>query len=420
MNIFGKPLDDITKEDIEKLIDNGETESKTLDYKAILPKCLDNTYEKKDKEKVDFLKDVSAFANTSGGTVIYGVSEKVEDGETTGIPDKAIGLENFNEEIIRKLEDLIKQYIVPNIYGMKFEPVDGFPKGKILVMEIPQSWNSPHMIDYKNTKREYKENLFYKREEYEYRENVFYYRGHKANIEMDYEDIKNAFILSEGLGDKMRNFRYDRLGRIITDETPVKLKPNPKVVLHIFPISAFKLTKSVDLSSLKLEENNKDFLDIVACELKTGDPRFNFDGLFMSDKYKYTQVFRNGCIELVNSSLITSGEEEKIYFNRIEKGIPEVLNACLKMEQLLNITPPLFVMLSLLNVKSYKGWVKIGDDPALLGDPIEKNDLNFLEVQVNDYNEKAEDILDETFNILWESSGLSREVRKNYNKSKGR
>src|SRR5262245_19906145 len=58
------------EEDIEELVREGIQESLTLDYKRCA--ALDK---RNPKSKLDLSKDVSAFANSAGGTLVYGVEE---------------------------------------------------------------------------------------------------------------------------------------------------------------------------------------------------------------------------------------------------------------------------------------------------------------------------------------------------------
>ncbi|MEW6737390.1 MAG: ATP-binding protein, partial [Acidobacteriota bacterium] len=60
--MINKPFDQIDKEAIEELIANGVAESKTLDYKEKLPSG-------NNEGRREFLADISAFANASGGDI---------------------------------------------------------------------------------------------------------------------------------------------------------------------------------------------------------------------------------------------------------------------------------------------------------------------------------------------------------------
>ena len=64
--MFQKPLDKITKADIEELKANEVREGISIEYKSSLPG-------KGDEAKKEFLADVSAFANASGGDLIEAV-----------------------------------------------------------------------------------------------------------------------------------------------------------------------------------------------------------------------------------------------------------------------------------------------------------------------------------------------------------
>src|SRR5688500_10180937 len=59
-----------TEEDLQQLIDTEAKESLELEYKAC--PSLENT----DVRKDEISKDVSAFANAAGGTIVYGMIEK--------------------------------------------------------------------------------------------------------------------------------------------------------------------------------------------------------------------------------------------------------------------------------------------------------------------------------------------------------
>ena len=61
--MLSKSLESITKEDIDSLILRAVPESRTLDYKQVLPGNSDG-------EKYDFLKDISAFANSGAGDIL--------------------------------------------------------------------------------------------------------------------------------------------------------------------------------------------------------------------------------------------------------------------------------------------------------------------------------------------------------------
>ena len=64
MDFYSK--DEYRIEDIEQLIENEVEENIHLDYKS------EGALEKSEKKRNEIIKDVSAFANSDGGIIIYG------------------------------------------------------------------------------------------------------------------------------------------------------------------------------------------------------------------------------------------------------------------------------------------------------------------------------------------------------------
>ena len=102
--------------------------------------------DKDDKKRTEITKDVSAFANSDGGIIIYGVSEK---------DHRPIEISPIDGRIYTKewLENVI-QLIQPRIDDLKIYPVRiNDLKQSIYVVKIPRSGNAPHMA---RDKRYYK------------------------------------------------------------------------------------------------------------------------------------------------------------------------------------------------------------------------------------------------------------------------
>lgn len=92
MNLFDKEI--YTIKDIQYLIDNGVEESIHLDFKAA------GALAKDDKKKNEIAKDVSAFANSDGGIIIYGISEIGHKADSYSFVDGDIFTKEWLEQII--------------------------------------------------------------------------------------------------------------------------------------------------------------------------------------------------------------------------------------------------------------------------------------------------------------------------------
>jgi len=75
-----KPLTDLRIEDVVALKTNGVAESRVLDFKSA---PVGNS----DRNRKEFLADVTAFANASGGDIVFGI--KTQD----GLPSDLSGIE---------------------------------------------------------------------------------------------------------------------------------------------------------------------------------------------------------------------------------------------------------------------------------------------------------------------------------------
>ncbi|MBG0787929.1 MAG: ATP-binding protein [Anaerolineaceae bacterium] len=126
--------------EINLLIDNQIQENIHLDYKSSAAI---------DRKKVDEIsKDVSAFANSDGGVIIYGVIEKDYYPEAI---DMGVEHSKYNREWI---EQIINSNIAPRVDGIDIKqiPIDEFRS--LYVLNIPKSYRGPHQA---------KDNKYYKR-----------------------------------------------------------------------------------------------------------------------------------------------------------------------------------------------------------------------------------------------------------------
>lgn len=138
-------LFDWTEADIVSLVKERAEESLTLEFKA-----CDALLNKKWREEL--AKDVSAFANSAGGTIIYGIKEDRVTHEASEI-DEGFDPDQRNKEALQRVID---SRIHRRIAGIKYSVVqlEKTNPGKILfVLQIPESNLAPHMADYRFFKR---------------------------------------------------------------------------------------------------------------------------------------------------------------------------------------------------------------------------------------------------------------------------
>jgi predicted HTH transcriptional regulator len=135
-----KPIDSLTIEDLRALVANGVSEGRSLEYKEELPGGSSG-------DRKEFLADVSAFANTSGGWLLYGISEERDDaGKPTGVPREMRGVQGNQDAEMLRLDSIARDGIEPRIHGLRWRAIPLTDSAFVLVCWVPKSLHSPHMV----------------------------------------------------------------------------------------------------------------------------------------------------------------------------------------------------------------------------------------------------------------------------------
>jgi hypothetical protein len=377
-----KPFEQVSREDIDGLVANDVKEGRTIEYKAALPTNAD-------KDKKDFLGDVSSFANAAGGDLLYGVVAKRDaDNKTTGIPEAVPGLAGLNsdQEILR-LDSMIQAGIGPRIAGIRIRTVDGFPDGPVLLVRIPKSYASPHMVTFQEHSR-------------------FYSRNNAGKYPLDVSEIRSAFALSESLPERIRRFRDERLARIVAGEVPIAVGPGPWTVLHLIPLAALDPTTRIDVTPFERRGISPTHPS------SSTDSRFNFDGLVFytvrsppGTSPAYVQLFRHGAIEAVDAAMLAGGEPKLIRIADWESILIEKLGSYLPVQRDMGLAPPIFVLLSLLGVRGYNVPHGAFRDSK---PSIDRDVLLLPDLLVEDYAVDSAATLLPAFDALWQAGGWPR------------
>src|SRR5262245_25115076 len=118
-----------TKSDLDRLIEEDIQESLTLDYKDA------RALEKTDQKRNELCKDVSAFANSAGGQIIYGIQE---DGHH---PVRVQDVDGVNPVDISRewIEHVIDSNVQHRIQNLRIQPIDVAPGRVADVVTYPQA-----------------------------------------------------------------------------------------------------------------------------------------------------------------------------------------------------------------------------------------------------------------------------------------
>lgn len=374
-----KDISTATEDDIRNLVESRVPESAYVELKRTLPQ-LDGA------GKHEFLADVSAFANSSGGDLIYGIDE---DGEGRAVAIvRQVG--NPDEES-RRYQDVLMNGIEPRIPGLQVHSIrieDGF----VLVVRVPQSWAGPHRV---------KSNQH------------FFIRENVRKRQLDVPEIRGLFLRSEHQAQRVRDFRTERLGKLMAGEGPHRLVPGALLVGHFVPTQAALGTVQVDPIPYMRDRA----LPILGVTIPGA--RVNADGALVVHNpnargtYGYSQFFRNGYFETVK--VLEFGQDHRARLGSLayEEQFIALLTSLRNEYQRLGIGLEMTCMLSIIGAENVelgidRFWFNLDDHQGhfdrqvlVLPDVLLPSELS------------PDQALRPIFDLVWQSAGL--EGSANYN-----
>ncbi len=176
--------------DLLDMVKAGTQESIELDFKE------SGSLQATDKKKDDISKDVSAFANSAGGTIIYGMTEDKVTHVATGLDTGSNPAEITKEW----LEQVINSKIHRRIDGVRIRQIElttTHPGKVAYVVYVPSSTRAPHQA---SDKRFYKRFNFQSvpMEEYEIRD--VSRRGETPDLRIEFTLPKTEVIMNQETG----------------------------------------------------------------------------------------------------------------------------------------------------------------------------------------------------------------------------
>lgn len=277
--VFTKPIDKLTFQDIDNLRSNRIHESDILDYKREL--IDDNS----------LIKHVSAFANTRGGFLIFGIEETGAGGYPQDIP-------GVNRPLVNK--ERIEQILLSNIHPrllVKIQEVEHLdPQKSMLIIQIPDSSLKPHMNS---------------------RTGKYYKRYNFEAIEMTEIEVSVAY--------KKRFSTYDEVEKYITkmlqNETSLELDIYGQIMI-IPTILDRNLIETSDRSQFSwLEPNQIDpqpsgFIYAPRNSYVPSSPEPSANGVICKQDYRgiYLEIHRNGSVEYAGDFSGMDEEHDIVFF----------------------------------------------------------------------------------------------------------
>jgi len=370
-----KPLDQLGEAELLDLVEMAVAEWKTIEYKLALPG-------KDDKDRKEFLRDVSSFANASGGHLVFGIRE------AKGIPVEICGLASDNPDAaILRLEEIVRMGVKPRIQGLHCRAIAVSGKGTVIVMRIPRTLNGPHQITFGTEMR-------------------FYSRGSTGKFPMDVDQIRTRIDGADSLATRLRDFSVESLSQLLAGDGPLPVAKGGFVQVLALPLASF----SGDFA-LPLTLNGR-YTPCTPPVMRWGtNHRFCFDGsLFISahdGKDDFVLVRRTGIIESLE--VFPDRPEgdrfrEQIGSISLEQSIFRQIRHTFRIALEMEIPGPAIVTVA---VGGMRGWrIGLSQDYGLAAIPFSRNLYRLPEQSVANFEGDPAGILEAIVTPLWNEAGL--------------
>ena len=313
---------------MQSLVEDRASEGSRLDFKRDL-------YDpRNDPGKAEWAKDVTALANTAGGTLFFGIRE--EDGtavEVCGVP--SAGLDQEASRLTNLLHTWTSPRVAPNVDITTVDLGDG---RAVMVVEVQRSWARPHAV-----LRPGQHAM------------SFYRRASRESLPLDPVEVAELIRESQSLPSRLDAFHADRVAAVAAGEMPFPLASEHHYVFTVTPWRAMRPNPV----SLQVAARPRGLLRSMSALRPT------LEGLaeattaeFLNEKkpvFEQAQLHRTGPIEFVGSlapfmGQIDDGRDVFSYLN-LEWVLVE--HACAAFEALneLEIEGPVSAGLTLLGVR---------------------------------------------------------------------
>jgi hypothetical protein len=375
-------LDTISLAQIEErhlvlLIENGVGEGPDIEFKR-------TSYSSSDDDKREFLKDVTALANTSGGHIVIGM---VANG---GIASSFSPLgSSIADSEKQRLENMLLDSVEPRLVGVQIREVavDG---GILLILRVPRSWSPPHRVTFKRLNK--------------------YFLRHSAGVyEPSVDQLRAVFLGGADTERRLLEFRIDRIARLLSGEKGVALHAPGQMLLQAVPLSGAQ--PGFVMPSVQ---------DAMIAFAPPGNPsatyRFNLDGLLIQSSAShgpgrttsYTQIFRDGRIEMARGGYVRDIDRNGTVRRAVvtDSLVTQLASAARRSVEGIRrhgVTDPLAILISFLDAAGSR--LPPPDDFFDASDELDRRDILFAPVVIEMAYPADDHALEPILDALWQAYG---------------
>jgi hypothetical protein len=380
MAIDRSNFDDVAESDLVALQQANVPEGLVIEYKS-------QTYGNSDADKHEFLKDISSFANTTGGHLLIGITER------GGLPAAIPGLPGIDiDRELQRLEQVARSGLEPRVQ-LRMRRISLANGESVIAIRAAQSWSAPHRVIARNSNR-------------------FYKRNSAGCYEASLEELRAMFNANNDLAVRVRAIREQRIRLIRGGGLSRPLLEEGQLVMHVIPVASIFGRPQIDLATveqrqalfapLEVSSSFRFSYNLNGAVTERGDPILA----------GYTQIFRNSQIETTKGHVLRQHPRfgPVVPAFATEKATILTLRRIVAGLQALDVPPPFVVGLTLIGCGAayyHTRQIHFADDkPPAIG-----SDEAFLpEGQVDSYGGNAviDAALRPAFDALWNSACYPR------------
>lgn len=373
-------LTDTTQEHLEQLVADRAQEGLHLEFKRDFPTNWDAA------TKTEALADITALANASGGDLVYGIAENSSAQAESLVPQV---LDSVDQEV-RRLQDFMLHLVEPRMPGVQVHAVPvtvAGTAGHAVVVRVPQSWVGPHRV---NTNQH------------------FFTRDGLRKRPLNVPEIRGLFLRSQNTAQSVRDFRTDRLAKVLTGEVPYRLTQSTVLVLHLVPVDA--VLGAVDVNPVQYLGLRRG-IPVVASRSHAAESLVNLDGaagarhVAQDGTNGYTILFRNGFIETTWALSSNTPEMEAVLpGGTFEDYITQFVAAARGELREWWLSEQVIAMLSILDAKRVTlGFQRQWAEPQL--GKFDRDVLAIPDVELSGERDARVE-LKPLFDLVWQSAGF--------------
>lgn len=374
-----------TKEELEQLVAAQETENLYLEFKGY--HCQEGKLPVKDRDEL--IKEIAAFANAEGGSIILGIHEDKERRVAARLEDIGITIGEFDEMVMAVQQSLFTK-VRPRVHGVQYQKVSVNEDKIAVVIHVPRSYIKPHALTTGSM-------------------DTFPMRHPGGVTYMSVDDIRRTVLGSNLLGE-LQAFRKERVEKLLDGSLMyLPMKEGALLLLHIIPLWSLVPGNRIDIKDLVSKKD-----DLLFPPFGDGGDRYNADGYIICAQEgkcmsHYTEVLRSGIIEMCEQRMMNF-EEGVIYdWGKIESGICNKIFEYIDFLRKKEVPPPFYMCIDILRAKGFVSGLERWNTRTLDRDYITSGLVMYEE---GDVTECVIDIFDSLATAFgWPQSYLGRKKR---------